>query len=108
MPKKTDKPKHEFGPHKGGPIESRFHEAMVDAMRSLDLSFNGKIGGPGRTVGLVLLVFPYGEEDREGPEHRCNYISNGADRREMITLLREQAQHFEDHLKETEAKGKTK
>jgi hypothetical protein len=39
----------------------------------------------------VLLVFNYGEK-----EGRCNYISNGADRKDMVKLLREQAQRFED------------
>lgn len=92
--------------HKAGPVDPKFVEMMNAAMRVLDKSFNGKIGGPGRTVGLVLLVFPYGEADREGPEHQCSYISNGADRREMIKLLREQAQHFEDHLKELESKDR--
>lgn len=98
---------HGFGPPEPGPISPEFIEMMNAAMRALDKSFNGKVGGPGRTVGLVLLVFPYGEKDRAGPGHRCNYISNGADRREMITLLREQAQHFEDHLKEIEGDAET-
>jgi hypothetical protein len=36
------------------------------------------------------LVFPFGAEDG-----RCNYISNGADRRDIVTMLKEQIKRFE-------------
>ncbi len=53
--------------------------------------FNGKIGGPDRQTGFVLLVFPYGD-DGQG---RCNFASNGADRRDVVTLMREMIMRFE-------------
>ena len=59
--------------------------------RVLDETFNGDAKGSDRDIGFVLLVFPFGEK-----EGRCNYISNGADRRDMIKLLREQANRFDE------------
>jgi hypothetical protein len=72
------------------PIEERYRESMVRLARLLDEYFNEDKVGQDRPVGFVLLVFPYG--DRSG---RCNYISNGADRRDMITLFKEQIARFE-------------
>lgn len=78
---------HDLG---DAPIEDAYIEQMRDLARALDIAFNGKAGGPGRKVGFVLLVFEYGE--REG---RCNYISNGADRKDIVTLMKEQIKRFE-------------
>jgi hypothetical protein len=74
-----------------GPIEERYREEMNHMARALDAFLNGDLKGEARTTGFVLLVFPFGE--REG---RCNYISNGADRRDIIKLLREQANRFDE------------
>lgn len=78
---------HQLG---SGPIEEEFRERMNAIARTLDVIFNGHAHGPDRKIGFVLLVFPYG--DAEG---RCNYISNGADRADMVKLLREQANRFD-------------
>lgn len=79
---------HQLG---SAPIEDRFKGEMQDVAAALDRFFNGEKRGSDRDVGFVLLVFPFGE--REG---RCNYISNGADRRDIIKLLREQANRFDE------------
>ncbi len=82
------KPQQDFG---SGPIEES-HRALMNAIASTwDQAFNGDTRGPARDVGVVLLVFPFGEKDG-----RCNYISNGADRRDIIKLLREQANRFDE------------
>ena len=39
---------------------------------------------------LSLLVFPFGD----GPG-RCNYISNGVNRDDVVTLMKEQIKRFE-------------
>jgi hypothetical protein len=52
--------------------------------------FNGKAKGNDKKTGFVLLVFPF--NDNEG---RCNYISNGADRRDIVALFKEQIKRFE-------------
>ena len=57
---------------------------------ALDELFNKGIKGSARTTGFVLLVFPFG--DNSG---RCNYISNGANRSDIVKLLREQANRFD-------------
>jgi hypothetical protein len=72
------------------PIEAEYREQMVATAQALDEYFNGQAKGPNRKVGFVLLVFPYGEG-----EGRCNYISNGADRRDIVTMLKEQIKRFE-------------
>lgn len=73
-----------------GPIDE-VHAAQMNAiMSALDEAFNGKAKGKNKKVGIVLWVFPYGLE-----EGRANYISNGADRRDMITLMKEQIARFE-------------
>lgn len=75
-----------------GPIEEKHRTLMNEIASLLDNVFNGEAlkAGTERKVGFVLLVFPYGEQ-----EGRCNYISNGADRRDIVTLFREQIARFE-------------
>lgn len=72
------------------PIEPQFIELMNGAMGALDGAFNPGLSGKDRTVGIVLLVFPFGAGDG-----RCNYISNGADRKDIAVMFREQAARFE-------------
>jgi hypothetical protein len=72
------------------PIEAKYREQMNAVARALDQTFNGDAKGNDRKVGFVLLLFEFGEK-----EGRCNYISNGADRRDVVTLLKEQIKRFE-------------
>jgi hypothetical protein len=81
------------GPQLGdGPIQPEYERMMHDVARAIDLGFNGGVGlAPvDRKVGFVLLVFPYGSN-----EGRANYISNGADRADIVRLFREQIARFE-------------
>lgn len=72
------------------PIEPGYKEMMNEIARALDQTFNGDAhGGIDRKTGFVLLVFPFGSSDG-----RCNYISNGAGRDDVATLLEEQAKRF--------------
>ena len=72
------------------PIEKEYRELMQAIAGTLDGYFNGSARGEDRKIGFVLLVFPLGEA-----EGRCNYISNGADRRDIVTLFKEQIARFE-------------
>lgn len=72
------------------PIEQAYIGKMQTVAHVLDEFFNGSVKGDRRATGFVLLVFPYGE--REG---RCNYISNGADRKDIVKLFQEQIKRFE-------------
>lgn len=87
-----------------GPIEELQREAMNAVARSLDHEFNGDARGNERKVGFVLLVFAYGEQV---PGARCNYISNGANRDDIVTLFKEQIERFEEQkrLEETKPEG---
>ena len=72
------------------PIEVEYREKMTAIAKALDELFNGDTKGPARKTGFVLLVFPFGEG-----EGRCNYISNGADRKDIVTMFKEQIKRFE-------------
>jgi len=72
------------------PIEDQHIAMMQAAAAALDDAFNGDAKGKDRKVGFVLLVFPFG--DAPG---RCNYISNGADRRDIVVMMKEQIKRFE-------------
>lgn len=78
--------KHTLG---DGPIEEEYRAKMNAVARGLNEIFNGDTL-PVKSTGFVLMVFPYG--DKSG---RCNYISNGADRRDIITLMKEMIARFE-------------
>lgn len=72
------------------PIQPEYRATMQAVAEALDHTFNGDARGSDRRVGFVLLVFEFGEQ-----EGRCNYISNGADRKDVVTLLKEQIKRFE-------------
>lgn len=71
------------------PIDPQYIEKMNAVAKTLDVFFNGEIKGKARQTGFVLLVFPFG--DHSG---RCNYISNGADRKDVVTLMKEMIARF--------------
>jgi hypothetical protein len=77
------------------PIQPEYHAKMQAIAQTLDDLFNDGVKGPARETGFVLLVFPFGEK-----EGRCNYISNGADRRDIVTLFKEQIKRFEGQKEE--------
>lgn len=72
------------------PIESEYHAMMNAIAETLDEMFNQGKTGDARPTGFVLMVFPFGE--RTG---RCNYISNGADRKDVVALMKEMIARFE-------------
>jgi hypothetical protein len=72
------------------PIDQAYHDSMTAVMQAVDETFNGNRKGPDKKVGVVLMVFPFGNV-----EGRCNYMSNGADRRDIVTLMKEMIARFE-------------
>lgn len=72
------------------PVEQEYAAMMTHTMAAIDEFFNGKDKGQERKVGIVMLVFPFG--DKTG---RCNFMSNGADRRDIVTLFKEMIARFE-------------
>lgn len=83
------------------PIEPQYIKMMNEVARALDVIFNGDVKGKDRKTGFVLLVFPYDEEGHVG-DPRCNFISNGADRKDIVALFKEMIARFEG---QPEAKG---
>jgi hypothetical protein len=63
---------------------------MTAVIQAVDEVFNGGAKGPDRKTGVVLMVFPFGNV-----EGRCNYMSNGVDRRDLVILMREMIARFE-------------
>ena len=78
------------------PIEPKYIEMMKLLAGFLDAQFNGEAKGSDRQTGFVLMVFPFG--DTTG---RCNYISNGADRQDIVTLMKEMVARFEGQPEDT-------
>lgn len=72
------------------PIEDQYVVEMNAVAASLDGFFNGEARGQDRKTGFVVLVFPFG--DSTG---RCNFISNGADRRDIVVMFKEMIARFE-------------
>lgn len=72
------------------PIESQFRKNMNAIAEALDEIFNGQSLKPDRKVGFILMVFPFDSTDG-----RCNYISNGVNRQDVVTLMKEQIARFE-------------
>ncbi|MFT4115442.1 hypothetical protein [Bradyrhizobium sp.] len=73
------------------PIQEQYTAKMNAVARGLDGLFNGEMRGADRKTGFVLLVFPFGQD----PAGRCNFISNGADRADVVTLMKEMIARFE-------------
>jgi len=74
------------------PIEPQYAESMKVLVRAIDECFNGEARGADRKTGFVLLVFPFGDSF----DGRCNYISNGAHRGDIVRLFKEQIKRFEE------------
>lgn len=74
------------------PIQPEYHERMNKLARALDQHFNGDATGDDRKTGFILLVFKYGIPDGDA---RCNFISNGADRKDVVVLFKEMIARFE-------------
>ena len=83
----NEKPKETLG---DAPIEPTYHEQMNALAGFLDEQFNGDAKGKDKKVGFVLMLFEYG--DNPG---RCNYISNGAGRQDVVNLMKEMIARFE-------------
>ena len=84
--------KHTLG---DAPIEDAHRETMNTIAQGLDKIFNGELKGPARQTGFVLLVFPFDEVVTRGGQSRCNFISNGADRKDIVALFKEMIARFE-------------
>jgi|SRR6186713_574657 len=72
-----------------GPVEPQYVDMMKEVARLIDVMFNSNAKGDEKTVGFVLLVFPF-----HSHEGRCNYMSN-AHREDVVILLKEQLKRFE-------------
>ena len=86
----SQKPEDRLG---DAPVDEKYHQQMVAIAQTLDEFFNEGVKGRKRQTGFVLMVYPFNDEGRT--DGRCNYISNGADRRDVVTLMKEMIARFE-------------
>jgi hypothetical protein len=73
------------------PVEQRYYAQMTAIMRTMDEFINGGLKGDDRHTGIVVLMFPFGEAD----SGRTNFMSNGANRQDVVTLMKEMIARFE-------------
>lgn len=73
------------------PIQEQYRQQMQAIAATLDEFLNGDAKGADRETGFVLLVYPFGEAG----DGRCNFISNGADRKDIVALMKEMIARFE-------------
>lgn len=74
------------------PVSAEYRDMLNKVMAAVDQSFNGTARGKDRKVGIVMLLFPYGEVDDNA---RVNFISNGANRKDLVVLMKEMIARFE-------------
>jgi hypothetical protein len=72
------------------PVERQYVEQMTAVIQVVDELFNGPLRGANRKTGIVMLVFAYGDDPG-----RCNFMSNGADRKDLVVLFKEMIARFE-------------
>lgn len=72
------------------PVQAEYHEKMDALTRVINEVLNGDAPFSERKVGFVLMVFPFGETTG-----RCNFMSNGADRQDVVTLMKEMIAYLE-------------
>jgi hypothetical protein len=75
------------------PIQEKYRRQMQTLAHALDEMFNPGQVGSARETGFVLLVFPF--TDAVPDKERCNFISNGADRKDIVALFKEMIARFE-------------
>lgn len=74
-------------------IQEKYAPMMRAMAEALDEALNGNLTGKDRKNGFVLMVFPF--DQLAGGDARCNYISNGADRNDVVALMKEMIARFE-------------
>lgn len=72
------------------PIEQAHRAKMNELAAFLDHQFNGDAKGGDKKIGFVMMVFEYGEDSG-----RCNFISNGANRQDIVAMMKELIARFE-------------
>jgi hypothetical protein len=73
------------------PLEARLEKIMMGVANHCDVVLNPDQEGPDRKLGFVLLVFPF-----NAAGGKVNYLTNGADRAEIIRLMQAQIDGFEN------------
>jgi hypothetical protein len=81
-----------------GPVQEEYRQKMHAIIQTVDEFVNE--GKPTREIGIVLLMFRMGDPT---DADRCNFMSNGPDRADIVNLFKEMIARFEG---QPEMKGK--
>lgn len=81
--------KYELG---DAPLQEEYRQQMIDIVKTLDEFLNGPAKGSDRKTGFLLMVFPFGSSDG-----RCNFVSNGANREDVVCLMKEMIARFQGY-----------
>lgn len=76
-----------------GPVQEQYHAQMRAIMETLDDFMNPGLKGDKRKVGITVLIYPF--NDLGDGEGRVNYMSNGADRKDVVVMMKEMIRRFE-------------
>lgn len=100
--KAKDIPLHDLAPGEKPP------ENLRDFLNSIAYALDEILNGKGvvqnksmRKNGFVLLTFPYNDDSG-----RCNYISNGAARADIMKMFKSQIDIFEKQIEAEKGNGK--
>lgn len=63
---------------------------MIAIMRTLDEFANPGLRGKDRKNAIVVMMFEFGTAPG-----RCNFMSNGVDRKDLVILMKEMVARFE-------------
>lgn len=74
-------------------VQEQYRQQMITVVQALDHHFNGDKRGKDRPTGFVLMVYPF--ENFDKGDSRCNYMSNGANRKDIVALMKEMIARFE-------------
>jgi hypothetical protein len=77
------------------PIQKEHFAMMNEIARNLDRAFNGNAKGTDRKIGFIMMVFDMNGEPGLVTDSRCNFISNGANRQDVVALMKEMIARFE-------------
>jgi hypothetical protein len=78
---------HQYG---DAPVEPEYMMKMKAIITTVDEFVNDNKRGKDREIGIVVLMFPFGD----GPG-RCNFMSNGVAREDVVALMKEMIARFE-------------
>ncbi len=74
------------------PVEPQVQDYIVAATEAIDALLNGKDNSVPKKAGIVMMIFPYGDNSKGG---KVIFTSNGASHNDLVVLMKEMIARFE-------------